>query len=259
MDEKYVPNVIKDMEFHKDNKKDKALSAIHYSPELFRGDQNLFVLYKKIENISSALFLITQSVPDTEILKNELRQTSLGSLKTFLAVLVKKPLSVDDFQTISASVFQTASILDIAVWSGIVSHMNAAILQAEIAAIISTLEGLYAKYETSHFIDKTFFGDEMSLIDTSFKTSTPHSIKDNYKGHTKGQEIKDKQVFHSKTDRRGKILELLMSKSEINVKDVALVMPEVSEKTLQRELGALVDEGVVVRQGERRWSTYSRA
>jgi DNA-binding HxlR family transcriptional regulator len=33
----------------------------------------------------------------------------------------------------------------------------------------------------------------------------------------------------------------------------------VSEKTIQRELGALIESGLVMKQGERRWSVYSLA
>lgn len=62
------------------------------------------------------------------------------------------------------------------------------------------------------------------------------------------------------TGRRATVLGLFgKSGSALTVKDVAKALSGVSEKTAQRELAALVDEGVLKRTGERRWSVYSRA
>jgi hypothetical protein len=41
------------------------------------------------------------------------------------------------------------------------------------------------------------------------------------------------------------------------MKDFVKVIPECSEKTIQRELLDLVGKGVLKKEGERRWSTYS--
>lgn len=60
-------------------------------------------------------------------------------------------------------------------------------------------------------------------------------------------------------DRRASILGLLQHADRITVKDVSAVVTGCSEKTLQRELLALVAQGVLVKEGERRWSTYRLA
>lgn len=67
------------------------------------------------------------------------------------------------------------------------------------------------------------------------------------------------RVQDSQKDRRAIILSLLQRKDRVNVKDVAQVIKDVSEKTIQRELLALVAQGVLVKEGERRWSTYRLA
>ncbi len=69
---------------------------------------------------------------------------------------------------------------------------------------------------------------------------------------TSADGIKDK-----KDSRQIKILTLLRARSNLSIKDFASVIPECSEKTIQRELLELVDKGVVKKEGERRWSTYS--
>ncbi len=60
-------------------------------------------------------------------------------------------------------------------------------------------------------------------------------------------------------DRRATILGLLQRKDRLSIKDVSAVIKDCSEKTIQRELLALVAQGVLVKDGERRWSTYRLA
>ncbi len=64
-------------------------------------------------------------------------------------------------------------------------------------------------------------------------------------------------VDTKKDNRRTLILDLLSKKSNLSIKDFSLVIKDCSEKTIQRELVELVDQGVLIRNGERRWSTYS--
>jgi len=63
----------------------------------------------------------------------------------------------------------------------------------------------------------------------------------------------------SNNNRKDSIIKLLGKKSGLTVKDFIEVIPNVSEKTIQRELLALVANGVLKKEGERRWSTYSLA
>lgn len=60
-------------------------------------------------------------------------------------------------------------------------------------------------------------------------------------------------------DRRKIILALIKQKPALTVKDIARSIPGVSEKTIQRELFAMVGDGVLIKKGDRRWSTYSLA
>jgi len=64
-------------------------------------------------------------------------------------------------------------------------------------------------------------------------------------------------VRHS--ERRKRILDLVSEKDKITIKDVADVITDCSEKTLQRELMSMVKGGTLIKEGERRWSTYKLA
>jgi hypothetical protein len=76
----------------------------------------------------------------------------------------------------------------------------------------------------------------------------PHTIRHNVE-----------RVHDAQKDRRATILGMLQRKDRVTVRDVAHIIKDCSEKTLQRELLALVAQGVLVKEGERRWSTYRLA
>ena len=63
----------------------------------------------------------------------------------------------------------------------------------------------------------------------------------------------------SSGSRRDAVLDLVRKREQASIKDISSVIRDVSEKTIQRELQALMDEGLIVRRGERRWSMYSPA
>lgn len=66
-------------------------------------------------------------------------------------------------------------------------------------------------------------------------------------------------VYSQLTDRGERIKTVLEAKPEATIKDIAEIITDVSEKTIQRELNSLIEKGQVIRQGERRWSRYSLA
>ena len=66
-------------------------------------------------------------------------------------------------------------------------------------------------------------------------------------------------VSMKKNYRQGIILDIIKSKKEVMIKDISSHIKDCSEKTIQRELLAMVDAGVLKKLGEKRWSKYSLA
>lgn len=64
-------------------------------------------------------------------------------------------------------------------------------------------------------------------------------------------------VDSKKNDRRMSIIQILKTRGELTIKDISSVVDNCSEKTIQRELMSLIEDGRVMKRGERRWSTYS--
>lgn len=104
--------------------------------------------------------------------------------------------------------------------------------------------------------------------------SNQKDIKDIYKGHTPQHQ----DVLYKRTDtqptsiqkplsrpllniikdeRKQSIINLLQQRNNATVKDFSTSITGCSEKTIQRLLIELVHEGVLKREGARRWSRYS--
>ena len=78
--------------------------------------------------------------------------------------------------------------------------------------------------------------------------------------NNKREKLKDYgPVAVKKNKRQSIIINLLKRKKEIMIKDVSSIVSDCSEKTIQRELLALVDQGVLRKEGERRWTKYTLA
>lgn len=58
-------------------------------------------------------------------------------------------------------------------------------------------------------------------------------------------------------DRRDRIKAILQAAQKASIKDITDTIKDCSEKTIQRELNAMIKDNLVSREGERRWSTYS--
>lgn len=73
----------------------------------------------------------------------------------------------------------------------------------------------------------------------------PAKKDENFKGHYKRQ-----------SDRMSLILDIVRKGKSLSIKQISALIKDCSEKTIQRELQALISKGLVRRVGERRWSVY---
>ncbi len=94
--------------------------------------------------------------------------------------------------------------------------------------------------------------DKENVLDQLIK-ETSVTVR-NSESHSDALEKKDKEVGQS---RREVILSTIKDKPMLTIKDISTKIVNVSEKTIQRELTSMVHEGILVRNGEKRWSTYS--
>jgi hypothetical protein len=237
---------------------DKNLAVASY----FKDNERHYFLYKKIERIVSALHLITNLLTESEPLKTAIRKKSLCLLEEASA------LSQANKNTLNGVIVELESLLRIARDAGYFSDMNYSIISREIEGIGSLITKYYQNYPETVFLNQSFFDVAVSLPKTH-NVSPAVTIKDiNYKGQNNvlykkplavGVIQKDmpQPLKDLKEDRRQRIIEILRKKGICSIKDFSYVITNYSEKTIQRELGAMVLEGILRKQGEKRWSTYT--
>lgn len=64
------------------------------------------------------------------------------------------------------------------------------------------------------------------------------------------------EVSKRQNNRKGEILKTLSFEEAVTIKDISEKVLGCSEKTIQRELNTLLDDGLIKRIGEKRWSKY---
>ena len=186
----------------------------------------------KGQKIVAAIYLATNHVPDNDPLKNKLRSTSLFILDINLT-------------KVKEAIFSIKNLLSVSNLAGIISEKNFLILKNEIDLFL--LEN-----------------NEYSNIANLFEQSSQKDIKDNNLSLRTNLSIKDNlsnlgfktNINMGKSKRQDKILSFINQKKSVGIKDIAVLFSDVSEKTIQREVSALVDLGKITKRGNKRWSVY---
>lgn len=243
-------------------------------------------LPRKCERLATAMYLVTNFLSDNEPIKARLRGLSVDFVRD--ASLLKNGncgVESNVLDLLRANILESLALLELAFVAGLISEMNFTILKREYAALRDSIDVKKASREsrTDSVLGDTFFGtslreeeDDKKLSDVSRAplTSRPHSyqsVPQNLasKMSDRGQVVdfvKDKKETTPraatsvlKEGRRARILKLIKDNREVAIKDIVEHFADVSDKTIQRELGVLVDSGVLKKTGERRWSKYRLA
>lgn len=56
--------------------------------------------------------------------------------------------------------------------------------------------------------------------------------------------------------RQGEIISMVRNRGVVSINDIAEHFPALSRKTLQRDLSELIDQGKIIRSGDKRWALY---
>lgn len=207
---------------------------------------------EKGQKILAAVYLITDHLSDNEPIKTSLRLIATN--------LVCAPiLEIKEF------VRKIEILLGGAVFAGLISEKNSSIIVYEVKHFY---QDQLAQDATQDFHD--FFAQEIA-----FGQSNSIAIKDNKKTYSHGLMTGLQKPNHvlsniSKIDksninkggvtlqvgRKDKILSFINDRKSAVIKDIVSLFPEVSEKTIQRELNALIESGRITKRGSKRWSIY---
>ncbi len=247
----------------------------------FKSKPVFVYVYKKTERLLMATYMVTDIMSDTDPLKNNVRESSLRLLSATL--LLKDETSTEKaVNEIHEGVLRVVSLLDVAYVTGRITEMNASVLKREFQSLLDyinrSVNESTSLNQTSSF-SPSFFEVEKPTQEnktqssvsrfsglTSIPTVDAFSSKEGDSNFSPENKTTLKKPHGrpssyagnvAKNERRAAIFNLLREKKEISVRDLANVVTDCSEKTLQRELLQLVEEGILNKEGERRWSRYS--
>ena len=233
-------------------------------------------VHRKTEKLVAAIYVVTNFIKDNEPLKWSIREKALELLElstmlNFVSIEERRQ-ALRDHQSIITEII---SISGVAKHGGLFSEMNHDVIVKEFEVLLKTIEESEKKQETSIFGSEFFETKSLlerpSSSDVSYEkppanvsfTNTPKIQKDK-KNVTQHRPVVVQSVNKSVSvsdnkkdnDRRSLIVSMLKKKGGLGIKDFVDVISGVSAKTIQRELLAMVAEGQIRKEGDRRWSRY---
>ncbi len=195
----------------------------------------------KGQKLIAALFLVTNHLSETDPMRLELRDLAVQ-------------LATDDPTLRRELSSLVAMLLGAASLAGIVSEGNARIIEAELkyfAEPYRSEDGTIAALFPAPSISDQVHKGQLAIK----RTSEP-----SMSFITKSEPLIVREKKHisisNKSNRQEKIVSYINERKSVNIKDISMLFPDVSEKTIQRELGALVASGKITKRGNKRWSIY---
>ena len=227
----------------KDNNQQNMLQKQDQDSLVFKDSPEMNYLYKKIERLVSALFMLAGVLSDKEPLKFELKSSGL--------VLLGIVLETSDKTEIRQKLFKISSLLEVAFVGGIISAMNRDVFKNELNTLLDFVSELEQKDNTKIVFPEHFLEIEKPDFNQALPSIVRSSVSDNLSVKKSQAKPKDK------SNRQEIILSLLNKNGALGIKDFVSEISDCSEKTIQRELVSLVAKGLVKKEGEKRWSKYS--
>jgi hypothetical protein len=276
-----------------DNNQNKELQDRNVAPTqhskvlaVMNGNSDFNFVLKKTERLTSGVYLITGFFDEKEPLKWKLRSLASNLLSTSLSLKngfqSGREGVITDMRNI---IVEIVSLLTVSKNVGLISDANYNIIDEEFSNLLE-----HVTKDTNSELSKGFFSESILQTsipkrDTSYReaassaedfTSTRREVRETpidkgqriekvipegYLPAIRSQEVKKEKpvgaVSIKKNSRQGIILDIVKKKKEIMIKDVAPLITGCSEKTIQRELLAMVSAGILKKEGEKRWSKYS--
>lgn len=194
-------------------------------------DKYIKDLLSRAEKLSAGVYLVTSFLGEQEPLKWSLRE----KMVTLQGVIVRLNLVlVRDTVREVISLFETASS------SGLVSDMNQRILKEQFLRFLELADKISVP---GNLLKEP---EDKGRVEPVVRYALPENPQQ--------VSFMDKSL---KDKRRDAILGVIRRKGQVGIKDISKAVKGCSEKTIQRELINLVSEGVLKKEGERRWSRYS--
>lgn len=221
---------------------------------LFKGRSDWYFCFLKSEKIAQVLAVLAHREIYTGGSMSDLSKLAARLPRT-IAHFVAGNVSAEE---VLADIFSLLSAIRVAHVRGSVGKENGVILVKE-------YEQLLEKFAASMHPSPFASANDFMVPNIEMPPRSPLGLLESQKDilSPASPSIKDKIAHKGQAemgavagDRAEKILEYVRQNEKVSIKDIANIIRNCSEKTIQRELGVLIQKGLVEKLGERRWSVY---
>ncbi len=251
------------LEFEKDNflSLNKLSANNHYYNQVF----------KRAERIASVVFYVLSYIPSTERSKLHHQLLSDRAMRLHEAAITSLNLheyeAKDNLHDLMQALVALESTLHIAGAARVVTSEVDRVITEEIDVLQRILRNHYLTEQNtvaeSEQLPST--GPSRSAPSVPAPASTPAKRPARSASSSTSRPAAPRgdmssqagAVYGSGPARIDRIKTVLEAKGEASIKDIADVITDCSEKTIQRDLNSLIEAGEVIRHGERRWSRYT--
>jgi len=218
--------------------------------------------YRRAERLVAAIHLLTNHIDSNEPIRRTVRERSAALLGDILGIRDEmRTVGSPKVYSIEASIRNLISLVRILAVSGFVSFENADILTDALDDLGSFMEtskrsvlSESVRFSREDLIDvREPVRDSIKDIKDIRNIKDTRDVKDISTGPIRVRDQKDSQINR----RMEGILETLRGGAILGIKEIAVNLPEYSEKMIQRELADLIALGRVTKVGFRRWSKYA--
>ena len=226
-------------------------------------------LLDRTQKITEALYRVTDFFSDTEPLKWVLRKEAVEIFNFVLKISVSSSSDSKHraLESISNRIWTLMRILEIASSNSFVSETNFSVLKREYTTIMDILVSS----------KDNFLLESVTLSDYQTKKTSVSHVKDTKRGApavSVGGDVKNgtegvkSDVGNEKSElfqpagppggeRRERILSFIKGQNWVSVGDLAAVFQgKISGKTIQRDLIGMANEGLLLKEGDKRWRRY---
>lgn len=208
---------------------------------LFKGRADWYFCYLKSERIAHVLWITSGQAGEGRVRELAARAAELPASIAYVAA------GESHIAAVLADIFGLLSEVRLAVSEQLFSKDTGVILCKEYEEVA---QRLVAGSHPSPFVTSDDFR-VAPLPELEAPAHAKSPIKDMYQ-----TSMSDTVSNKTQSERMSLILDFIKKNKRSSIKDIAAVIKGCSEKTIQRELGALIEQGLVRKVGERRWSVY---
>ena len=194
--------------------------------------------------LTFAVVKVLDASPDDKELKRQIQESAEGILVDILLIAENASLSLEQKRTTAARTLERIDALlqrfSEARKKGMTDQANIVVLEREYAKVKAWVEGFAAALPQKQ--------EEQANIPRLPARTREESI-------TNIQPVSKLPAPRKLSDRQRRILEILQNKEKVQVWELQKVFPQVTKRTLRRDLDDLLQQNLVERKGE--WNSVS--